>query len=215
MSPSRPSFSPQLHVYPKAPVSSSPATHYSLPTNHFSSPFVFITLRIAFPATPLFSQPSELPGGVGISAVHLATRLPRALSAKGHFPLRSISPFVYHDPRGVTRHSITQSVVCEGPLPPRPISPLVTRHSPLPLDCEPQLLTTFKINTCKCVTKQMTLSVFRINTYAKSGEGVSSVTAYFKAQPRTVLMRASAASHAARPFCPMLLLVICSEPAQP
>jgi hypothetical protein len=29
------------------------------------SPFVFTTLRIAFPATPFFSQPSALPRGVG------------------------------------------------------------------------------------------------------------------------------------------------------
>ncbi len=34
-----------------------------------------------------------------------------------------------------------------------------------------RLLTAFKINTCKSVTKQMTLSIFGINTYAKTGGG--------------------------------------------
>jgi hypothetical protein len=33
-------------------------------------------------------------------------------------------------------------------------------------------LTTFRINTCKSVTKQTTLTTRRINTYAKTGEGV-------------------------------------------
>ncbi len=32
-------------------------------------------------------------------------------------------------------------------------------------------LTTFRINTCKSVSKQKTLTIFRINTYEKRGEG--------------------------------------------
>jgi len=32
----------------------------------FCLSFVFTTIRIAFPATPLFSQPSALPGGCGV-----------------------------------------------------------------------------------------------------------------------------------------------------
>jgi hypothetical protein len=40
--------------------------------------------------------------------------------------------------------------------------PLLTTHSPL---------TTFRINTCKSVSKQTTLTTFRINTYKKQGEG--------------------------------------------
>src|SRR6266404_7342814 len=39
-------------------------------------------------------------------------------------------------------------------------------------DCkntETATLTTFRINTCKSVSKQMTLTTFRINTYAKPG----------------------------------------------
>ncbi len=38
------------------------------------SPFVFIFLRIAFPTTPLFSQPSPLPGDVGAAATLRWTR---------------------------------------------------------------------------------------------------------------------------------------------
>jgi hypothetical protein len=34
-------------------------------------------------------------------------------------------------------------------------------------------LTTFRINTCKSVSKQRTLTTFRMNTYEKQGEGVS------------------------------------------
>src|SRR5216683_967758 len=34
-------------------------------------------------------------------------------------------------------------------------------------------LTTFRINTCKSVSKQRTLTIFRMNTYEKQGEGVS------------------------------------------
>jgi hypothetical protein len=33
-------------------------------------------------------------------------------------------------------------------------------------------LTTFRINTCKSVTKQTTLTIFRMNTYVKTGGGV-------------------------------------------
>jgi hypothetical protein len=33
------------------------------------------------------------------------------------------------------------------------------------------LLTPFRINTCKSVSKQSTLTIFRINTYRKRGEG--------------------------------------------
>ena len=36
---------------------------------------------------------------------------------------------------------------------------------------KPATLTTFRINTCKSVSKQMTLTSFRINTYKKTGGG--------------------------------------------
>jgi hypothetical protein len=48
--------------------------------------------------------------------------------------------------------------------PPKFFSPLATRHSPL-------ALTPFRINTCKSVSKQTTLSSFRINTYEKHRGG--------------------------------------------
>src|SRR5712664_2750294 len=48
--------------------------------------------------------------------------------------------------------------------PPKSFSPLATRHSPLDL-------TPFRINTCKSVSKQRTLTTFRMNTYQKQGEG--------------------------------------------
>src|SRR5258708_1151088 len=44
--------------------------------------------------------------------------------------------------------------------------PLLTTHSPL---------TTFRINTCKSVSKQRTLTTFRMNTYEKPGEGGTSL----------------------------------------
>ncbi len=46
--------------------------------------------------------------------------------------------------------------------PPAVHYPLRTTHSPL---------TTFRMNTCKSVSKQRTLTTFRMNTYAKQGEG--------------------------------------------
>ncbi len=48
--------------------------------------------------------------------------------------------------------------------PPKFFSPLAAHHSPL-------ALTPFRINTCKSVSKQRTLTRFRINTYEKRGEG--------------------------------------------
>ena len=64
---SRSSVSPATHYPPLTThFSSFSTTHYSLPTTHlFSSSFIFITLRIAFPATPVFSKRSALVGGVG------------------------------------------------------------------------------------------------------------------------------------------------------
>jgi hypothetical protein len=46
--------------------------------------------------------------------------------------------------------------------PPTTHYPPLTTHS---------LLTTFRMNTCKSVSKQSTLTIFRMNTYAKQGEG--------------------------------------------
>jgi hypothetical protein len=46
--------------------------------------------------------------------------------------------------------------------PPTAHYPRLTTHSPL---------TTFRMNTCKNVSKQSTLTTFRMNTYVKRGEG--------------------------------------------
>jgi hypothetical protein len=56
---------------------------------------------------------------------------------------------------------------------PSPPVPMVVRP-PAPLNSRPfktATLTTFRINTCKSVSKQRTLTPFRINTYKKTGEG--------------------------------------------
>jgi hypothetical protein len=47
---------------------------------------------------------------------------------------------------------------------PKSFSPVVARHSPL-------ALTPFSMNTCKSVSRQSTLTTFRMNTYEKQGEG--------------------------------------------
>jgi hypothetical protein len=92
------------------------ASSVSLRQSQPCRPFVFMVLRIAFPASPFVSQSSALPPGVGIPSSPLP-----------HLP----------------------------PLPPLPASPV----------------TTFRINTCKSVSKQRTLTAFRMNTYEKRGGG--------------------------------------------
>ena len=69
------------HVTPLSPVPSLDCAYFPSPRgcatntlflplrlrgNRIYAPFVFIFLRIAFPATPFFSQPSALPRGVGV-----------------------------------------------------------------------------------------------------------------------------------------------------
>src|SRR5882757_9801335 len=50
--------------------------------------------------------------------------------------------------------------------------PAGRRIGPRPLRFSPSL-TTFRMNTCKSVSKQKTLSPFRMNTYEKPGGGVT------------------------------------------
>ena len=52
--------------------------------------------------------------------------------------------------------------------PPKFLSPLATRHSPRHSD---RSSISFRINTCKSVSKQTALTPFRINTYEKHREG--------------------------------------------
>ncbi len=50
-------------------------------------------------------------------------------------------------------------------------------YTPLPLaDCRTRVTYSFRINTCKSVSKQKTLTPFRMNTYEKQGEGGGSGT---------------------------------------
>ena len=70
-----------------------------------------------------------------------------------------------------SRHSFTQSIVCEGPL---PLHGVASHPQLSTVDYEPLFPpspTTFRINTCKSVSKQTTLTSFRINTYEKKGGG--------------------------------------------
>src|SRR6266849_8434232 len=67
-------------------------------------------------------------------------------------------------------------------------------HQPLPLAVRGRLstqipsdsrsldstLTTFRINTCKSVSKQTTLTTFRMNTYEKPGEGGTPANRWFR-----------------------------------
>jgi hypothetical protein len=50
-----------------------------------------------------------------------------------------------------------------------PFQSPTAHYPPLTTHCS---LTTFRMNTCKSVSKQSTLTTFRMNTYEKRGEGV-------------------------------------------
>ena len=81
----------------------------------------------------------------------------------------SVSPFLATLTHSVSRksfpcHSYANTRDRGVTPPPKSFSPLATRHSPLDL-------TPFRINTCKSVSKQTTLTIFRMNTYKKQGEG--------------------------------------------
>jgi hypothetical protein len=68
----------------------------------------------------------------------------------------------------LARHSFTQSGVREGPL----VYPDLRGATRLSRSARGHSLpSTFRINTCKSVTKQTTLTPYRINTYAKTGGG--------------------------------------------
>ena len=50
---------------------------------------------------------------------------------------------------------------------------------------EPATVTTFRINTCKSVSKQRTLTLSRINTYKKTGEGGTPISVSATCKERT------------------------------
>jgi hypothetical protein len=182
VSPSLPSFSPQRNVYPRTTPSSAPGrlpsrTNLISPLpgpDRNSRPFnrlrplelsclSFGHSYLLFSITcSLFLQNTQ--GGVPPSARCLNDL--KSPSRHSAFPCPLHRHSRVWDPC-FTHHSFTP--IFEGSL--------ATR---LPRSARGHfLLSTFRINTCKCATKQRTLSAFRINTYAKSGEGVPSVTACF------------------------------------
>jgi hypothetical protein len=113
VSPSSPSLSPQPRVYPQPS-----GFRRACPPDSWRA-FVFIILRIAFPATPLVSQSPALPQGVTLQRTPMSSHL-CALRASA------------------VRKSKVQR--------------LHLHNFGAPI-------TTFKINTCKSVSKQETLSV--------------------------------------------------------
>src|SRR5260221_8455897 len=87
----------------------------------------------------------------------------------------SVSPFLATLTHSVSRksfpcHSYANTRDRGVTPPPKSSSPRATRHSPL-------ALTPFRINTCKSVSKQRTLTTFRMNTYGKHREGEGVVAA--------------------------------------
>ncbi len=71
-------------------------------------------------------------------------------------------------------------------LPRLPSLPRASKGAHLAKGCknsETATLTTFRINTCKSVSKQATLTSFRINTYEKRGEGGTRLFRVSSVQP--------------------------------
>src|ERR1700676_1652952 len=144
-------------------------------------PFVFILLRTLCPrqkSQPLCNQANpasfqKTPGVWGPlpsldlheSQVTIHKSRPSSCAEAQKCP--SISPL----PATLTHSLSRNSFACHsyantrdmGATLPKFFSPLATRHSPL------QFLNTFRINTCKSVSKQRTSSPFRINTYEIPG----------------------------------------------
>ncbi len=88
----------------------------------------------------------------------------------------------------------------------------VLRCSPIP---DPSSIT-FRINTCKSVSKQMTLTPFRINTYEKRGEGGRSLLPPPSHAPRSasIPLRPQPFAHTSRrprgvPLPPLRLCGLC------
>ena len=144
VSPFRPSFSPQLNPYPRAPRLLSPLSTAFTPN------------RTLTPLSTAFTQTHR---GVGVlcpCSPLLATR---------HSPLATFIRPLFSQPY----ESLFSQLFCfhnhlRCPLvfSPRRISPRFT-HKTRPR------LTIFRMNTCKSVSKQTTLTTFRMNTYAKAG----------------------------------------------
>jgi len=126
----------------------APSRHSSLVYRERSSrratrdcPFVFMILRIPFPATPFLSHPYKTTGGVTCNG--LLDPFISVLSVP-RWQIQSLSP-----------------------------SPAPQKSSGGASNCAQFWcnVSSFRINTCKSVSKQTTLTPFRINTCEKQGEG--------------------------------------------
>ena len=151
VSPFRPSFSLQLNPYPRVPRTLSPLSTAFTPNRSL---------------TPLSTAFTQTPRGVRVlcpSSPLLATRLPR--SSRGHSPLATFIRPLFSQryellfPQLFCFHNHLR---CPLVFSSRCIFPCFT-HKTRPR------LTTFRMNTCKSVSKQTTLTTFRMNTYAKTG----------------------------------------------
>jgi hypothetical protein len=172
VSPSRPFFLPQPRVSPRAPH----PTHHSLSTAHYP-----LSCIVCHPQVPALrtSLLCVLCASVANPIFSLACRLFSVSKKVNSFAIKQIQP-LFRKCRGVgvgipipsldSRRESTRTLgagdattghagwgvppaACFGvfcPAPPRPITP-------------------FRINTCKSVSKQTTLTSFRITTYEKHG----------------------------------------------
>ena len=157
--PFRPSFSPELNLYPRAPRALSPLSTAFTPN------------RSLTPLSTAFTQNTR---GVGVlcpSSPLLATRLPRSSRAHSFTPSGAEGPLAtFMLPLFSQRYeSLFPQLFCfhnhlRCPLvfSARCIFPRFT-HKTRPR------VTTFSMNTCKSVSKQRTLSTSRMNTYEKPG----------------------------------------------
>ncbi len=138
-------------------------------------PFVFSRLRTLFLSLRSFSHPDPLFSiACGVFCKNTRGGIPLQHFAdctevqKRHF-LSSLSAALTHtlSRKSFPCHSYANTRDT-GATPPGFFPPLATRHSPLPPD---RSSISFRINTCKSVSKQTTLTSFRINTCEKPGGG--------------------------------------------
>jgi hypothetical protein len=170
VSPFGPSFFPQPRVYSRSLFLLT--THHSLPTSRH--PFVFITIQIPFPVSPCAAHPYKTPGVSPLvhSYSGSSASVPRCLCGKPHSSRKSLRIILLRTictPEKVNSFAIkeiqTLFAKCRGGCgyPGGTSAPFYLRSL-----CA---LSTFKINTCKSVSKQMTLTPFRMNTCEKTGGG--------------------------------------------
>jgi hypothetical protein len=146
----------RTHIHPALCLRASVA-------NPICRSFVFMVLQIPFPATLFLSHPYKTPGGVTLTT---HSSLPSCVETQ---KCLAASPLLATLTHSLSRNSFPchsyANTRDRGATPPKFFSPLATRHSPL------LFLNTFRMNTCKSVSKQRTLTPFRMNTCEKTGGG--------------------------------------------